>query len=105
MPRGGYRKGAGGKPTWKHGKTKVIRVPEALAEQIIQYARKLDEGKIIENKKQSDKVIDLSGMALKSDRGQLIVKLSDLVKRGYEIKPKRFNDIVTASIKSEKYRK
>jgi hypothetical protein len=46
MPRGGYREGSGGKPKWIHGKTKTIRVPEALADQILQYARELDEGKI-----------------------------------------------------------
>lgn len=28
--------------TWCHGKTKVIRVPEALASQILEYARDLD---------------------------------------------------------------
>ena len=44
MPRGGKRPGAGVKPTWKHGKTKTIRVPVALAEQILEFARKLDIG-------------------------------------------------------------
>ena len=29
-------------PTWKHGKTKTIRVPIVLAEQIFEYAKKLD---------------------------------------------------------------
>jgi hypothetical protein len=29
---------------WKHGKTTVIRVPEILADDIIDYARQLDEG-------------------------------------------------------------
>lgn len=28
--------------TWRHGKTKVIRVPEALVPQILEYARALD---------------------------------------------------------------
>lgn len=28
--------------SWRHGKTKVIRVPEALAEQILEYARAID---------------------------------------------------------------
>ena len=32
------------KPTWKHGATKTIRVPIALAEQILQIAKLLDEG-------------------------------------------------------------
>ncbi|MBD2775178.1 hypothetical protein [Iningainema tapete] len=28
--------------SWQHGKTKVIRVPEALAERILEYARAID---------------------------------------------------------------
>lgn len=44
MTRGGKRDGAGGKSTWEHGKTKSIRVPIALAEEILQIARQLDQG-------------------------------------------------------------
>ncbi|MGL4620535.1 MAG: hypothetical protein ACRCZS_15965 [Chroococcidiopsis sp.] len=33
-------------PTWKHGKTRTIRVPVALAETIIEVARKIDEGSL-----------------------------------------------------------
>lgn len=106
MPRGGQREGSGSKSGWKHGKTKVIRVPEALADQIIEYARKLDEGKI----KNDDvnqitsmlKIIDLSGVSLTSISGQMGVKLSDLVIKGYHLMPKRINDIVLASIKSKR---
>ncbi|MBD2773179.1 hypothetical protein [Iningainema tapete] len=29
-------------PTWKHGKTKTIRVPITLADQILEYARAID---------------------------------------------------------------
>jgi hypothetical protein len=32
------------KPTWKHGKTKTIRVPIALADQILEYGYQLDGG-------------------------------------------------------------
>lgn len=32
------------KPKWKHGNTRTIRVPVALAEQILEYAHKLDDG-------------------------------------------------------------
>jgi hypothetical protein len=31
-------------PKWKHGNTRTIRVPVALAEQILEYAHKLDNG-------------------------------------------------------------
>ena len=42
MPKGGLRS-TSWKPTWKHGATKTIRVPIALAEQILQIAKLLDE--------------------------------------------------------------
>ena len=42
MPKGGLRS-TSWKPTWKHGATKTIRVPIALAEQILQLAKLLDE--------------------------------------------------------------
>lgn len=42
MNRGGCRRGAGRKPGWRHGRTQTIRVPVALAEQLLEMARKLD---------------------------------------------------------------
>lgn len=44
MPRGGKREGAGRKSEWKHRKTTVIRVPEAIATELIGLAKKLDQG-------------------------------------------------------------
>ncbi|MDJ0727192.1 MAG: hypothetical protein QNJ38_18995 [Prochloraceae cyanobacterium] len=44
MPRGG-RRSTTWKPTWKHGKTRTIRVPIVLADSILDLARILDEGK------------------------------------------------------------
>ncbi len=44
MPRGG-RRSTTWKPTWKHGKTRTIRVPIVLADSILNLARILDEGK------------------------------------------------------------
>jgi hypothetical protein len=130
MPRGGYREGSGGKPKWIHGKTKTIRVPEILADQILQYARELDEGKIkmvfgykdshgrLFAEKPTDpkravksidakeinsmlNIVDLSGIPMIAVSGEMGVKLSDLVKRGYQLLPKRINDIVLASNKSK----
>ena len=46
MPRGGARPNSGPPPSWKHGRTTTIRVPRALAAQIKQLARQLDEGKL-----------------------------------------------------------
>ena len=44
MSRGG-RRSTTWKPTWKHGKTRTIRVPIVLADSILNLARILDEGK------------------------------------------------------------
>jgi hypothetical protein len=105
MVRGGKREGSGSKPGWKNGKTKVIRVPEVLADQILQYARELDEGKIknIDAKEITSmlNIVDLSGISMIAVSGEMGVKLSDLVKRGYQLMPKRINDIVLASNKSK----
>lgn len=45
--RGG-RRSTSYTPTWKNGKTQTIRVPIALAEQILSFAKKLDEQGSIE---------------------------------------------------------
>ncbi len=46
--RGGCREGAGRKHAWKHGETQTIRVPKALVSQLLEIARKLDEGEAID---------------------------------------------------------
>lgn len=50
MPRGGYYPNAerwGRKSAWRNDSvTKTIRVPEKLAEQVLDYAHKLDDGGI-----------------------------------------------------------
>lgn len=97
MPRGGYRLGAGGKPTWKHGKTKTIRVPITLVDEILTIARILDEGGIIEHETKS-KMIDLSGIIVPEIRGRRFVFLSDLVKVGYEIQPLKWAEQVRAEL-------
>lgn len=52
MPRGGVRKGAGKKSSWKSGchfhQTKLIRVPSAIADQLLEIAHWLDQGNEIE---------------------------------------------------------
>lgn len=37
------------KPKWKSGETRTIRVPVALAEQILNYAHQIDEGVTVSN--------------------------------------------------------
>lgn len=41
---GGRRKGAGRKPTWNSGACKAVKLPAALVDQVLHYARLLDEG-------------------------------------------------------------
>lgn len=96
MPRGGRRSGAGGKPTWRHGKTKTIRVPDVLAEKILQIARVLDEQgfkgseTVLSGEPETgSKVIDLSGIAIHSHKNGPSIYLADLLRAGYEVKPDR----------------
>lgn len=41
---GGRREGAGRKATWKSGTCKAVKLPVALVEEVLLYARQLDEG-------------------------------------------------------------
>jgi hypothetical protein len=41
--RGGARPGAGGGTRWKHGKTKLVRLPVALLDKILEVARYMDQ--------------------------------------------------------------
>jgi len=94
MAKGGYRRGAGGKPTWRHGKTKPIRVPVVLAEKILEIARFLDERGTeaidiegLTALDSSEKLIDLSGITIRFVKDGPAVYLSDLINAGYEIRP------------------
>ncbi|MEM9391699.1 MAG: hypothetical protein AAGA02_14570 [Bacteroidota bacterium] len=95
MPRGGRREGAGGRHKWKHGETKTIRVPIELADEILEFAHKLDDGVIIEHETQS-KVLNLSGVSIRVCNGKSAVYLEDLAKAGYEILPERLGNIFKA---------
>ena len=88
MARGGRREGSGGKPSWRNGKTKPIRVPVALADKILEIARVLDEEGLGELESES-KVLDLTGIAIYSSKDGPTVRLVDLVRVGYEIRPER----------------
>ena len=41
--RGGARPGAGGGARWKHGRTKLVRLPVALLDEILSVARYMDQ--------------------------------------------------------------
>jgi hypothetical protein len=49
MPRGGARENSGRKPKWNLGDTKAIRVPVAIADTILEIARRLDDGEKLES--------------------------------------------------------
>lgn len=40
---GGARPGAGGGSRWKHGRTKLVRLPVALVDKILEVARYMDQ--------------------------------------------------------------
>lgn len=48
MPRGGRREKAGRKSAWNHSETDVIRVPRAFIPQLLEIARRFDNGEIID---------------------------------------------------------
>jgi len=49
MPRGGARENSGRKPKWNLGETKAIRVPLAIADLLLEIARRIDEGETLES--------------------------------------------------------
>ena len=51
--RGGYRENAGRKSSWHHSNTCTIRIPKPFAEQLIELARRLDNGEIIDTDTES----------------------------------------------------
>ena len=109
MARGGVRSNSGAKGKWKHGKTKLIRVPEELADEILEYAHKLDENANIESVTESkinhslvsdsvtdSKTLNLSGVSIRVCNGKSAVLLEDLVKIGYNLYPERLGQIFKA---------
>lgn len=100
MARGGKRIGSGNKSKWNSGKTKVIRVPELIADQVLTLAKELDDNGFIDSVTYS-KTIDLSGVSIANFNGKTCVFLQDLVLSGYDVKPK----ILAEKIVSEIYKK
>lgn len=90
--RGGRREGAGGKPSWRHGKTKPVRVPVALADKILEIARILDQGDL-EGSSGDVEVIDLTRVPISYSRLGPVVRLSDLIDAGYRLKPDRLMNL------------
>jgi hypothetical protein len=86
--RGGYRANAGRKSGWSTTETKTIRVPESLAEQILEVAHRLDSGESLESETKSN--IDLEQLeSIKQDllKDQILTRKNkdrSVVKRGIE---------------------
>lgn len=111
MPRGGAREGAGGISKWKHGKTKTIRVPEALADKVLVIARLLDANPLSYDSVTGSNlavtgsnVIDLSSVQMTHVNGEIAVKLEDLVALGFTLQPQSLAEMVKARI-HRKYRR
>lgn len=51
--RGGYRENAGRKSSWNHTDTCTIRIPKPFAEQLVELARRLDNGELIDTETKS----------------------------------------------------
>ena len=52
--RGGYRENAGRKSSWNHSDTCTIRIPKPFAEQLVELARRLDNGERIDTDTKSN---------------------------------------------------
>lgn len=86
MARGGYRKNAGRKSKWKSGETTSIRVPKAIAQQVLELAHIIDDGGVIENETNS-KTIELYDIPTIFVNGKRMIAIVDLLIAGYDIKP------------------
>lgn len=95
--RGGKREGAGRKPKWMHGKTVTIRVPEALASEVLRLARQLDTGVQFDSVTNS-KTIDLSGVPIRHLDEQPVIAVKDLLRKGFKIRPLKLVDALRKEI-------
>jgi hypothetical protein len=102
MVRGGRRDGAGRKATWAKGETKTIRVPVALAEELLRIAHLLDENKTVDDVTKS-KHIDLSGVPVQVVNDQSAVLLKNLIKAGFKIRPFGLQDSVRRQMDKQGY--
>jgi hypothetical protein len=92
MSRGGYRENAGRKTNWLSSNvTKPIRVPEPLVEQLLDIARRLDNGEAIE-KEQNQNIS--SDDSLKLDRIKEIIASWELEVQKAKEGSVRFKNVV-----------
>ena len=76
MARGGYREGGGRPSGFVHTPTQTVRVPVALADQVLELAQKLDKGELIvdDTIPKKDRVVALleEALTLKSNAGSAL---------------------------------
>ena len=106
--RGGYRENAGRKSSWNHRDTCTIRIPKPFAEQLVELARRLDNGDIIDIETESnfpgDDSVTKSIIAMTLDIESLSDPLDKLVNIDIDTKSNlRDYDIVTNSVNSSSH--
>ena len=83
MTRGGYRQKAGRKSTWMSGckfeETKLIRVPIAISDRVLEIAHKLDSGEIIDLVSNSNNEIVTESIGDNYSQSELIEKGKQIV--------------------------
>jgi hypothetical protein len=88
MPRGGHRDKAGRRSTWqsncKFSETKLIRVPIAIASQLLDIAHRLDAGEVLDFVTQS-KEADLEPPSI--ERGNIAPGQMSFLDLSFEIPP------------------
>lgn len=97
MKHGGSRYGAGRKSQWIRGKTVVVRVPEALSDEILKVAHLLDEGKEVGDVTQA-RYLDLTGVPVRYVQGSPVVYVEDLLKKGFRVRPLKLVDNIRKKI-------
>jgi hypothetical protein len=83
MTRGGYREKAGRKSTWVSGckfeQTKLIRVPIAISDRVLEIAHKLDNGEVIDLVSESNNEIVTESIEDNYSQSELIEKGKQIV--------------------------
>lgn len=73
------------KPKWRNGKTRTIRVPIAIAEEVLEVARAIDEGKIVEVSSEEEKEPQQGSFDLTQDK-EIEKRIKDIM---VKVKEKR----------------
>lgn len=107
--RGGYRENAGRKSSWQHGETQTIRVPKVFASQLIQMARRLDNGEEIESDTKSklqnvDIVTDSKSGSFDNVTDSILAMTDALIQAQAILKGKRSAKASLAKLLSAIYR-